>query len=75
MEYVNDLSKLTNDHNNIRRYKHNAEEILGKKGLKVSKNKTKNYISRQNHQWKKCKLLGTFLDTEEDIKRKNIFAI
>ena len=75
MEYVDDLSKLTSDHNDIRRYEHNVEENLGKKGLKVNKNKTENYISRQNHQWKKCKLLGTLLDTEEDIKTRKILAI
>ena len=46
------------------------EENLGKKGLKVNKNKPANCItSRQNHQWKKCKLLVTLLDTEEDIKK------
>ena len=49
MEYVDDLSKLTSDHNDIRRYEHNVEENLGKKGLKVNKNKTENYIIRQNH--------------------------
>ena len=76
MEYADDLSKLTSDHNNIRRYEHNAEENLGKKGLKVNKNKTENYIiSRQNHEWKKFKFLGTLLDTEEDIKRRKILAI
>ena len=75
MEYVDDLSKLTSDHNDIRRYEHNVEENLGKKGLKVNKNKTENYINRQNHQWKKCKLLGTLLDTEEDIKTRKILAI
>ena len=75
MEYADDLSKLTSDHSNIRIYEHNAEENLSKKGLKMKKNKTENYIiTRQNHQWKKCKLLGTLLDTEEDIKRK-ILAI
>ena len=71
MEYAYDLSKLTSDHSNIHRYKHNVEENLGKKGLKVNKNETENYIiSRQNHQWKKCKLLRTLLDTKEDIKRR-----
>ena len=50
MEYADDISKLTSEHNSIRRYKHNAEETLGKKGLKTNKNKTENYIiSRQNH--------------------------
>ena len=76
MEYADDLIKLTSDHNNIRRYEHNAEENVGKKGLKVNKNKTENYIiSRQNHQWKKCKLNGTLLDTEKDVKRRKILAI
>ena len=51
MEYADDLNKLTSDHNNIHRYEHNVEENLGKKGLKVNKNKTKYYIiTRQNHQ-------------------------
>ena len=51
MEYADDLNKLTSDHNNIRRYQNNVDENLVKKGLKVNKNKTENYISRrQNHQ-------------------------
>ena len=76
MEYANDLSKLISDHNNICRYQHNVEENLSKKELKVNKNKNENYIIiKQNHQWKKCKLLGTLLGTEEDINREKILAI
>ena len=76
MEYADDLKKLTIDHNNIHQYEHNVEENLGKKGLKVNKNKAKYYtITRQNHQWKKCKLLETLLNSEEDIKRRKILAI
>ena len=76
MEYAYDLSKLTSDRSNIHRYKHYVEENLGKKGLKVNKNETENYIiSRQNHQWKKCKLLRTLLDTEEEERRRKILAI
>ena len=41
MEYADYLSKLTSDHNNIRRYQHNVGENLGKKGLKVTKTKLK----------------------------------
>ena len=48
MEYADDLSKLNSGHNNIRRQEHNVEENVGKKGIKVNKNKTENYtISRQ----------------------------
>ena len=76
MEYADDLSKLISDQNNMRRYEHNADKNLGKKGLKVNKNKTENYIiCRENHQWKKCKLRGTLLDTEEYIKKRKILAI
>ena len=76
MKYANDLSKLTSDHNGIRRYKHNVEENSDKKGLKVNKNITENYIiGTQNHQWKKYKLLVTLLDTEEYIKKRKILAI
>ena len=42
----------------------------------MNKNKAKYYIiTRQNHQWKKCKLLETLLNSEEDIKRRKILAI
>ena len=44
MEYANDLSTHTGDHKNIRRYKHNVDQNLGKKELKVNKSKTENYI-------------------------------
>ena len=75
-EYADDLNKFTSDYSNIRRYEHKVEEILDKKGLRVNKNKTKNcIISRPNHQWKKCKLLGTLLYTEKDIKRRETLAI
>ena len=40
MEYADDLSKFTSDHNDIHRYEKNVAENLGKKGLK-KKNKTK----------------------------------
>ena len=36
----------------------------------MNKNKIENYI-----QWKRCKLVGTLLDTEKDIKRRKILAI
>ena len=42
----------------------------------LNKSKTDNYIIyRQNHHWKKCKLLETLLNTAEDIKRRKILAI
>ena len=82
MEYDDHLSKLTSDHNNIRRYEHNVEENLCKKGLKVNKpppppqKKKKNYIlSKQNYQSKKCQLLGILLDNKEDIRRRKTLVI
>ena len=42
----------------------------------MNKKKTENYIiSRKNHQWKKCKLLGRLLNTEGDTKRRKILTL
>ena len=76
MEYADDMTKLTSDYNSARKYERDTEEDLGgDKGLKINNSKTERYtINRQQHEWKKCKLLGTMLDTTEDIKRRKLLA-
>ena len=39
--------------------------------------KTEDYeiIRKGNEKWKKCKLLGSLLDTEKDINRRKILAM
>ena len=50
---------------------------LTKKNLHVNKRKTKEYTIKRNRQtdWKRCKYLGSLLDTEEDIKRRKALAV
>ena len=43
----------------------------------INESKTEEYeiIRQVNEKWKKCKLLGSLLDTEKDINRRKIIAI
>ena len=70
MEYPDEL---TSDHNDIRRYEHNVKENLGKKGLKLNKNKTKNYIiNRQTISGKSASFSGDF-STPRKISKEERF--
>ena len=76
MEYADDISKITSDYNNIRKYEHDITEKLDRNGLKINNSKTEKFIiNRNNDQWKKCRLLGTLLDTSEEIKRRKALTI
>jgi hypothetical protein len=58
------------------RYKLETTENLKHRGLQINDSKTEEYkINRRTGDWKKCKFLGTILDTDEDIKRRKILAI
>ena len=50
---------------------------LNKKNLQVNKSKTEECTIKRNGQtdWKRCKYLGSLLDTEEDIKKRKTLAI
>jgi len=43
MEYTDDMTKLTSDFNNARKYEHDAEANLGKNGLKINDRKTERF--------------------------------
>ena len=48
------------------------------RGLKINESKTEeNTIKRANcdNRWRDCKLLGSLLDTQNDIKRRKVIAI
>ena len=51
---------------------------LVQRGLKIKESKTEEYIikraNRDNHR-RHCKLLGSLLDTQNDIKKRTIIAI
>ena len=49
---------------------------LKQRNLHVNMEKTEEYtISRTQYDWRKCKYLGSLLDTENDIKRRKGLAI
>ena len=77
MEYADDISFLTTDINTIEHTKLILPEKLLARNLHINETKTEQYTIKRDgdNDWKRCKLLGTLLDTEEDIKRRKGLAI
>ena len=50
---------------------------LEKRNLTINETKTEEYAITRNgdDSWKKCRLLGSLLDTQNDIKRRKSLAI
>ena len=58
--------------------RHRPTIKLAQRGLKINESKTEDYtIKRANcdNCWRDCKLLGSLLDTQNDIKRRKVLAI
>ena len=74
MEYADDISKLSSDYNYIEQTKIEIQEVLAKRNLIINDSKTEQFhVTKKNDNWAKCKLLGSFIDTETDIKyRKSL---
>ena len=53
-----------------------APQILKNRNLLVNESKTEKYTVERNgsDQWKTCKYVGSLLDTQQDIKRRNSLA-
>ena len=62
----------TNNPHKTEKEKNIALPKLKKRGLKINKTKTEEYTVTKNgpEEWKKCKILGSLLDTNKDIKRR-----
>jgi hypothetical protein len=71
-EYADDISKITSDPNIIKHTKETLPPKLRERNLNANPDKTEEYKVKRggNDNWKKCKLLGSLLDTPEDIKRR-----
>ena len=76
-QYADDVSWITNNTVIKENLKKEVPTILKDKNLKVNEGKTEEYqIGKgESDDWKKCKYLGSLLDTEKDIKRRKILAI
>ena len=77
MEYADDMSHISSDMRNIEYAKKTPSSELSLWDLIMNEEKTEEFTIKRNGEetWKKCKLLGTLLDTEEDIKRRKVLTI
>ena len=73
LQYADDITNLSTQKEVIEKTKEIYPKLLKERGLQINQEKTEEYeISRTNpnKEWKKCKLLGSLLDTKADIKRR-----
>ena len=71
------ISWATTAKQRITYIKETIPSTLAKRNLVINESKTEEYeiIRQGNEKWKKCKLLGSLLDTEKDINRRKSLAI
>ena len=77
LEYADDISEITSNPEQIIQLKEKLPSQLAKRNLTINTSKTEEHkISRTNcdNSWKSCKLLGSILDTDNDIKRRKILT-
>ena len=77
MEYADDTSHILSDMRNIEYAKKTLLSKLILWDLIMNEEKTEGFSIKTNKKetWKKCKLLGTLLDNEEDVKRRKVHAM
>ena len=76
-QYADDIGWATTEKGKCREIKRTIPTRLKERNLFVNNEKTEEYnIKREGtDSWKKCKYLGSLLDTEQDIKRRKCLAI
>ena len=76
-EYADDISINTTDPHTITHIKSTIRPKLENRNLHINETKTEEYEIKRNgsENWKKCKLLGSLLDTDKDIYRRKCLAI
>ena len=77
-QYADDIGFISNNKDIIDKAMKNIAPILEERNLNINDKKTIQHTINRTHKndWKKCKCLGTLLDTETDIeRRKNLTYI
>ncbi len=76
-KYADDITYISNNPNYISEIQQIIPQKLLEKNLLINEDKTEIYsIKRKsNEKWRKCRYLGSLLDTELDIKRRKTLAI
>lgn len=77
LQYADDISWVSNAMQNIDYIKEVVPNKLREENLNINNSKTEefNIIRGGNEDWKKCKYLGSMIDTEKDINRRKVLAI
>ena len=75
-QYSDDVSFAATSKSALNDIKHETINSLKERNLKVNESKTEEFSVKPNgnDDWKKCKLVGSLLDTTEDIKRRTSLA-
>ena len=75
-KYSDDINFARSWYPKINQLKKIVPKMLKEEGLTVNKTKTEEYAIELggDEKWKKCKVLGSLLDTTEDIKRRHGLA-
>ena len=70
-QYADEIGFISNNENIIDKATKNIAQIFEERSLTINEKKTiQHTINRtQKNDWKKCKYLGTLLDTETDIEQ------
>ena len=76
-KYADDISWVTNDTSEVERLQKAIPPKLTARNLKVNESKTEHHVISRNHdeEWKKCKYLGSIIDTEKDMERRKALAL
>ena len=77
LQYADDISWISNADHKIEDVKKRIPNQLESFNLHVNETKTEEHRIKRggNDNWKKCKYLGTLLDTNSDISRRKCLAI
>jgi len=75
-QYADDIGWISTAKHKIDKTKKNVPEKLKPRNLQVNETKTEQHVIKRKGKetWKKCKYLGSLLDTIEDIKRRKQLA-
>jgi hypothetical protein len=77
MEYADDISSISDNPNITNMKKKYLTPKLTERKLTINESKSEYYIIERNgdESWKKCKFLGSLLDTDCDITRRKGLAV
>ena len=71
-QYADDIGFISTGKHLLKKTEKELPIILKKRNLFINQQKTENYeiFNHCHDNWKNCKYLGSFLDTEKDFERR-----